>query len=462
MFCPRCGARNVDNARFCSSCGAPLGVRNIPPAGTGENPGTGAWGGQQPVQPVPGAASPAPARPRGRLRWVVPTVAAACLVVAAFVMLCVVGVSLNGGPSSRGGVAVMDAFQVGPVSFGGVRMGNTASNYANGAMAVSDGTYDYFFSAEKGGICRAAKDGSGVNVIVPRPDIPPYTVSGFSLDEDTLFYKVTQDNVDSDGVVDTIRAVKTNGGDDHEVCSFKHEHGYFITGGVYLYDGRLYALDLANVTDDLTYSYDVWTMDEDGSNKSKIGTFSTVAGTYAPFLTKDKMYFCQTENGDHGHGSVYVQDLDGSDRQQLYTSSTGTLYGTPLVVDGKIYVDGHDYDNEKYQVIRMNADGSDASTIYTHDAAETDTTYIEAVTHGSAYVFCRNGEDDGTVARVPLDGSPTTEASVPGSNLLEWIYEAGDHLVVMRGNSYLVFDDIAIYTTDFDGNKLQDYVTAGS
>lgn len=43
MFCPKCGAKNEDGTKFCSSCGAPLSDPGIGAAGNTDT--TGAAGG---------------------------------------------------------------------------------------------------------------------------------------------------------------------------------------------------------------------------------------------------------------------------------------------------------------------------------------------------------------------------------------------------------------------------------
>ena len=35
MFCPKCGTKNVDGAKFCTGCGAPLGPAPAAPVGGG-------------------------------------------------------------------------------------------------------------------------------------------------------------------------------------------------------------------------------------------------------------------------------------------------------------------------------------------------------------------------------------------------------------------------------------------
>ena len=483
MFCPKCGAKNVDGAKFCSSCGVPLTRGNVPANGTqptggwnGAPAGAGSqgFGGQQYAQPYGGSPtgpalgqaaqgfSPNTAMPPKRRPWVVPVAIAACLVVVAVILLRVVGVSVNGSSSSKGGVAVMDGLQVGPVSFGGVTMGNTASNYANGAPSVSDGTYDYFYtysySTGKGGICRAAKDGSGVKTILDRPSDMKGNYGQFSLDGDTLFYLSAENQEYLGKDIYSIHSVKTDGSDDREIYTLSYSSS--DSSGVYrvyLYDSRLYVVTYSYNSDNSTTSYEILTMDEDGSNQRKAGSFTTTWGS--PFVTKDRAYYYKMDfdsDSDHPTGMVYAQNLDGSDSQVIYSSRDSVMYvNSPYIVDGKIYAEENNSSTGKYSVVCIDADGSNASTVYSHDQDD-ESLSLAGVTHGCLYVFdYKYDDDDNVVERAPLDGSATT--TIPGVSNFYYVTvnEAGDHLLAI---GYSDNGTTTTYTIDFNGDILQSYV----
>lgn len=116
MFCPQCGAQNLDGAKFCASCGAPLASRLARPQASGaagpQTPGMPQVPGQQGVSQVSGASSQPSqqpgvpqvpgAAPYGRSQWsapvqptmrrrvpVVPIVCAGVAVIAAIAALLI-------------------------------------------------------------------------------------------------------------------------------------------------------------------------------------------------------------------------------------------------------------------------------------------------------------------------------------------------------------------------------------
>lgn len=222
----------------------------------------------------------------------------------------------------------------------------------------------------------------------------------------------------------------------------------------------------------LTYKYDhssgqthvtdeVVMMDEDGSNQSVAGTFSANS-IYCKFMTPSKVYFLQSDASSGDYKSVGAQSFDGSDRQVLHTASDGGKIQRFYVVDGKLYVEEQNDSTETVQVIRMNEDGSEASTVYSQSSDENDGAGLFAVSHGCLYMFNYNTKNLVlTIERVPLDGSPAAAAPGP-SNYSGYttLNDAGDHLLVISESD--VGGALSAYTLDFDGNKLQDYVVSGS
>lgn len=102
MFCPKCGARNKDGARFCGSCGEPLSGRKAPSAQAGAThaPG-GAPSGAAPSSTGTRTVAPGTASSHGRKRSKAPAiaaVAAVAVVAAAVAALGLFGVGPLAGP----------------------------------------------------------------------------------------------------------------------------------------------------------------------------------------------------------------------------------------------------------------------------------------------------------------------------------------------------------------------------
>lgn len=398
------------------------------------------------------AVSPKPAR---HPRWVVPAIVAALVIAVVFILLRMVGISIGGGPSSN------DGMQVGPVSFGGTRMGNTEPNYINDAPSVSDDKYDYFYLEKKSGICRAAKDGSGADVIRPISSDHDHIIDYFSLDGDTLIYRDIQCGNSTDGNALSIHAMKTDGTGDREIWKAEDADNVVPTG-VYVYDSKIYMLTYTSngsIGSSTGSSYEVLTMDEDGSNQSVAGTFSGDDIT-RKFITPSKAYLFQSVGSSDDYEMVGAQNFDGSGRQTLYTAADGAKVQRLYGVGGKLYIDVWNRAADTMQVACMNEDGSDASTVYA-SSADDDGMDLYAVSHGSLYLFGYSlGTFELIAVKAPLDGSSATKlpGTLPSGNTT--INEAGDHLLILS-NDY-TGGAVSAYTIDFDGNKLQDYAASNS
>jgi hypothetical protein len=86
---------------------------------------------------------------------------------------------------------------------------------------------------------------------------------------------------------------------------------------------------------------------------------------------------------------VGAQNFDGSDRQTLYTAADGAKVERLYGVGGKLYIDVWNRATDTMQVVCMNEDGSDASTVY-ESSADDDGMDLYAVSHGSLYLFGYN------------------------------------------------------------------------
>lgn len=460
MFCPNCGAKNRDGAKFCVECGAPLSrkadqavataptdAREVPIASSAA---TDAQPTMQSTPPRTGGKSK---------RWIIPAVIVAALAAAALAIVQVVGVSVDGGPSSKGAVAVTGGTRIGSLTFGGTPMGNTASNYASGGLSVSDDSYDYFYSSIQGGICRAAKDGSSVDVISEREPGWNGWASHFSLDGSTLFYE--NDDYSTNSTTYSVHAVNADGSNDRTIYSISSASNAGSTiEDVYLYDHMVYVLVSTLDSDTMRTTFGIWAMNEDGSNQHQAGGYTSDSGGGIPFLAKDKVYFCHTppsSDGSSTNGEVYVQNYDGSETRKLYTSDVGNMYGTPFVVDNTIYVEEANNAQGIFNVVAMGLDGSDPHTVFSSTTANTWYNLV-AVMHGCLYISHTDYDAlVGSITRAPLDGGDTSEITL-GQEYNLFMDDAGDHLLAIGIGDDMGSMGVGVTSFDFEGNKLHDYV----
>lgn len=337
-------------------------------------------------------------------------------------------------------------------------MGNTGSNFATGARSVSDSKYDYFYSRDKGGICRAANDGSGMDVLQPLASDASCTIRNLNLNGDTLIYQSVVLDSSASSCIGTIHALKTDGTEDQEIWKAADAGSIY---GVYLYDSKVYVLVYSHngSSSQSNPCYEIWTMDEDGSNQRMAGTFPS-SDISCQFVTLSKVYFFQSDGSSRDCKTVNVQNFDGSGKQVLYTTSNGYRIQKLFVTDGKIYIDELNEGTEEVQVICMNADGSGASSVYSENENGEDIIDLNAVSHGSLYMIRYKKSFELAGEKVPLDGSSATEIQVPlDYDEYVTIDEAGDHLLVLGNDAEA--GAVSAYTIYFEGNKLRDYVTSG-
>lgn len=460
MFCPNCGAKNRDGAKFCVECGAPLSKKADQAVATAPTDAR-----EVPIaSPAAMDAQPTmqstPPRTGGKSkRWIIPAVIVAALAAAALAIVQVVGVSVDGGPSSKGAVAVTGGTRIGSLTFGGTPMGNTASNYASGGLSVSDDSYDYFYSSIQGGICRAAKDGSSVDVISEREPGWNGWASHFSLDGSILFYE--NDDYSTNSTTYSVHAVNADGSNDRTIYSISSaSNAGSAIEDVYLYDHMVYVLVSTLDSDTMRTTFGIWAMNEDGSDQHQAGGYTSDSGGGIPFLAKDKVYFCHTppsSDGSSTNGEVYVQNYDGSETRKLYTSDVGNMYGTPFVVDDTIYVEEANNAQGIFNVVAMGLDGSDPHTVFSSTTANTWYNLV-AVMHGCLYISHKDYDTlVGSITRAPLDGGDTSEITL-GQEYNLFMDDAGDHLLAIGIGDDMGSMGVDVASFDFEGNKLHDYV----
>ncbi len=427
MKCPSCGAENPGGSKFCETCGSPL------------------------------ANGIAAAHPQKRWKKVL-------VAVAAVVAVAVVGVVAGGRlglmqteQSSGGATLVADSqgssygSYVSPslwsgndaapyVAQDGTECGNTPSNYANGGYSVSDPDYDYFYSEKQGGLCRAKKGSSEVDVIVPASSFggtKTMQVNQLNKDGDTLYFVIWT----SEGYA--ICSAKTDGSNFSKLYSVT---GYdtstgadHLIRGFSLYDHALYFIteSMPGSSGSAVNVYDVYTMNEDGSGQQKHSSFQ-LAGAAVPFLTKDKVY-CIYDNPENdskssGRSSVLSQSLDGSGQQTIYTCTLAIINGA-IIQDGSIYVMESGLANSAssdygYQLVRMDASGGSQSVLLTGSVSGRMYVELAGISNGNAYV----GEyGDGvldSLKEVPLAGGDSSAVDVNFAGIGAKLMNACDCLLM--------------------------------
>lgn len=335
--------------------------------------------------------------------------------------------------------------------------GNEAVNYADHALCVGDEDFDYFYSSTMEGICRARTDGSATDVIVPTGDGFHCYISWFSLDSDQLFYLGQSYGDDED--VFGVHTVNTDGSDRKVIYTPDSD---VDVEGVYVYDHKVYVLTMAN------NSYDVWTMDEDGSNQKRIAQ-GLAAGGKNPFLTSDAIYYVISHSsqngGDDTPDELYVQDLDGTDARRIYASSMGRL-GQPVTGSGGIFItelgrEGTDATGSRLTWVRT--DGSDVRTVYS--SSDNKELKLVNLTGRSAYLLQDIGTYDCYFGRLLI---ATYESSPDSAHVIKLPTSYASHNLERGGKHVLDFCNgvpdigMAVYALDFDASyvyKVCDYVT---
>lgn len=111
MFCPKCGTKNVDGAKFCTACGNPLPVataETAPPSGKSGNPAvaSGAVPGAAPATQI---AAHMPAKAPGtkkKVPIVIGAAAAVVVVVLVAVFVVIPGLNMNSSKNGQANGAV--------------------------------------------------------------------------------------------------------------------------------------------------------------------------------------------------------------------------------------------------------------------------------------------------------------------------------------------------------------------
>lgn len=341
--------------------------------------------------------------------------------------------------------------------------------HADSMLGMAVDGQDYFFSAAKNGFCRIARDGADPERILwvdcTKADEP--FAWDFSRSGDRLFFCWAHDFYLDEGGSGMrgsydVCSIKLDGSDRKTVFASGAGGSTEYVKDVYIFDHTLYVV--VNI-DEHDATHRILAMDEDGANQRVLGTVSGSNVT----LTKDKVYFvCNKSTGNTSSpkstGTLYSQNLDGSDVRELYTNEWGDI-GVPMVSDGCVcFTEGCGPSGEDGSaVITIALEDGCALSVYHATGSEGVT--LRAVAAGKAYIEVKKrGEltEPSKYRFVPVGGKFTTDIPLPEGYYHAEFADAGDHLIVMGSglmeNTGVPNTGTYVCTVSYDGKLLKEYV----
>ena len=345
--------------------------------------------------------------------------------------------------------------------------------YADSMLGMAVDGQDYFFSAAKNGFCRIARDGADPERIlwVDCTKADEDEVWNFSRDGERLFFcwahdfRLDEGGGGMRGSCD-VCSIKLDGSDRKTVFAPGADGSHRYAHLAYVFDHRLYVVVENGGSSNATY--EILAMDEDGSNQQTIGAIRNYSPRWIT-LTKDKVYFvCNKSTGNTSSpkstGTLYSQNLDGSDVRELYTNEWGDI-GVPMVSDGCVcFTEGGDLRGEDGSaVISIALEDGCALSVYHATGSEGVT--LRAVAAGKAYIEVKKrGEltEPSKYRFVPVGGKFTTDIPLPEGYYHAEFADAGDHLIVMGSglmeNTGVPNTGTYVCAVSYDGKLLKEYV----
>lgn len=455
MFCPKCGKPVADGARFCPSCGnrlpgpaspepaasaapAPSSPESTPvapaPPTAGASPAGAPAGdpsataappmGSAPAQP---ASAAGPRKSRSKLPILIAVVAAVAVVaVAAFALP-----QLLGGRTQEDQAAANSAANRGTVS------------------AEADG-YDFFYSTEVGGICRADPGSGEVELIYP-VDSTTYQVGAMAVGGDRLFF--SYGSYMDGSLPHEIHSIATDGTDDRTLVSDRFgcpDGSYLNVGQIVIYDDTLYVV--ASASGEGGRRTTVTTMAEDGSACTLRCSIDRPVGS-SFLVMPDSAYYADTTAG-----TIVRYRFDGGQTETVYTGSLGSFIGLSSSGDRLVVLENG---GGRFAVTSIAPDGSDARTVY--EAAPSTGCRLLATSGDSVYLESYETAPDMVditvwdLLRVPLDGGePQTLAEDldvynPTASVL------GDRLLILENGQYPGAAGGRAVSIGLDGSNVIEY-----
>ena len=401
MFCPKCGEKNPDGAKFCARCGSAIAV-------AGPAPG-----------PVPGP-TPFPPRRRSRVPLVVAGVVA---VVAVVVMAVLVLPGLLGG-----GRAVQE------------RQASNAS-LAYGRVVASSGDCDYLYSSTVGGLCRVKHDGSGTE-LVRAIDSGSQWVSALAADGDTLFFVLSDYSGDNPTQLHSIR---TDGSQEKVLMTATESQSI---NQVCVYDRKLYVSVMDYGGDQALTK--VSTMSEDGTGMQQV---CSLPASY-PVILSDAVYYVQSSDDSY---ELCGYDLNTKQTRTLYVGTSAYAYSLGVGGDRLVFLEGSN-DGGGSKLVSINMEGQDRKVLWTSLSDDTGASLL-AVSGDSAFLaFYGSGwERPWSILRVPLDGS---EGQTVAQNLDFYNPSAcdmGGRLVICENGGDISGVNMRAMSMNYDGTNQVTY-----
>lgn len=345
--------------------------------------------------------------------------------------------------------------------------------YADSMLGMSVDGQDYFFSAAKNGFCRIARDGADPERIlwVDCTKADEDVVWNFSRDGERLFFCWAHDFYLDEGGGGMrgscdVCSIKLDGSDRKTVFAPGADGSRRYAHLAYVFDHRLYVV--VENGGSFNATYEILAMDEDGSNQQTIGAIRNYSPRWIT-LTKDKVYFvCNKSTGNTSSpkstGTLYSQNLDGSDVRELYTNEWGDI-GVPMVSDGCVcFTEGCGPSGEDGSAVITIA-LEDGSALGVYHAVGSEGVTLRAVAAGKAYIEVKKrGEltEPSKYLFVPVGGKFTTDIPLPEGYYHAEFADAGDHLIVMGSglmeNTGVPNTGTYVCTVSYDGKLLKEYV----
>lgn len=406
MFCPKCGEKNPDGARFCARCGAAI-------AAAGPMPG-----------PVPG---PTPISPHRRSRMP--------LVVAGVVAVVVVAVA---------------AALVLPGLLGGDRAAQErqASNASLGYSAASSGDYDYFYSSSVGGLCRAKHDGSAVELL-RAVDVETQYIPALAIDGGTLFF-VVKDYYKAP--YEELRSIRTDGSQEKLLMTAPDLQ---TIDKVCVYDQKLYVTMRDFSGSESEGMTKVSVMSEDGTDAQQL--CSLPLSDYVVVLP-DAVYYLVNSDGS------YALNAWSSDTKQTRTLCTGSSTCAEMlcVAGGRlVYLEDCTIEDNMFvgrTLVSVDTEGQSRKVLWTSDSDETGVRLVAASGDAVYAALYKTGSDGSwDLLRVPLDGADAQTVARGLTFYAPTACDMGDHLIVFENGGHITDGGVRVMTITYDGSDRMAY-----
>lgn len=325
---------------------------------------------------------------------------------------------------------------------------NSAAN--RGTVSAEADGYDFFYSTEVGGICRADPGSGEVELIYP-VDSTTYQVGAMAVGGDRLFF--SYGSYMDGSLPHEIHSIATDGTDDRTLVSDRFgcpDGSYLNVGQIVIYDDTLYVV--ASASGEGGRRTTVTTMAEDGSAYTLRCSIGRPVGS-SFLVMPDSAYYADTTAG-----TIVRYRFDGGQTETVYTGSLGSFIGLSSSGDRLVVLENG---GGRFTVTSIAPDGSDARTVY--EAAPSTGCRLLATSGDSVYLESYETAPDMVditvwdLLQVPLDGGePQTLAEDldvynPTASVL------GDRLLILENGQYAGSAGGRAVSIGLDGSNMIEY-----